>query len=216
MEINEELIDGLLYASHHFDGQLMMPITNASIMAQSLRFKAADSLGFISIEHSASLRFLIAKAKCNTSAFALFRLQYEALVKALWAFYIASEEHLELIVGELSKEQAEKNNKKLPSISKMLQQLETGETPAHHTILQLIKFKEISWDALNSYVHSGLHAVNRNMNGYPAELVLPVIRQSNNLMYMAAHLLAILTGSSLIVEQVKLAKQNFLDCLQID
>lgn len=216
MEISEELIDGLLHASHHFEGQLISPIANGVLFEQSFRFKAADSLGFISIEHAASLRFLIAKAKCNTSAFALFRLQYEALVKALWAFYVASEDHLELIVGELSEERADRNNKELPPISKMLKQLEDKNTPAHHTVLQLIKFKEISWKALNSYVHSGLHAVKRNIHGYPGELVFPVIRQSNNLMYIASYLLATLTGSNLILEQVKDTRQKFIDCMQLD
>jgi hypothetical protein len=96
MEINEDILKELLHASHHLEGQLIFPITNIP------RYTAVDALALISIEHSASLRFLIAHAKCNTSAFALFRLQYEALVKSLWAFYVASDELLDLIVGELS------------------------------------------------------------------------------------------------------------------
>ena len=125
MEINEDILKELLHASHHLEGQLIFPITNIP------RYTAVDALALISIEHSASLRFLIAHAKCNTSAFALFRLQYEALVKSLWAFYVASDEQLDLIVGELSEERAERNNKELPPISKMLQQLEAKNTPAH-------------------------------------------------------------------------------------
>lgn len=216
MEINEDIINGLLHASHHFEGQLIFPITNVSMHESIPRYKAVDALAFISIEHSSSLRFLIAHAKCNTSAFALFRLQYEALVKSLWAFYVASDEHIDLIVGELSDERAERNNRELPSISKMLKQLEDKNTPAHHAVQQLVEFKNISWKALNSYVHSGLHAVNRSMNGYPPELIFPIIRQSNNLMYLAAYTLAIITGNKLVIEGVSITRKKFKDCLQLD
>lgn len=215
MEINEDMINGLLYASHHLEGQLF-PITNVPMYESIPRYKAVDALAFISIEHSSSLRFLIAHAKCNTSAFALFRLQYEALVKSFWAFYVASDEHLDLIVGELSAERAEKNNRELPSISKMLKQLEDKNTPAHQAVQQLLEFKKISWKALNSYVHSGLHAVNRSMNGYPPELIFPIVKQSNNLMYLAAYTLAVINGNKLIIDNVSTTRKKFKDCFQFD
>lgn len=216
MEINEDILNGLFHASHHLESQLIFPITNVPIYENTPRYTAVEALAFISIEHSSSLRFLIAHAKCNTSAFALFRLQYEALVKSFWAFYVASDEHLDLIVGELSDERAEKNNRELPPISKMLQQLEAKNTPAHSAIKQLIEFKDISWKALNSYVHSGLHAVNRSMNGYPPELIFPIIRQSNNLMYLAAYTLAVITGNKLIIDSVSTTRKKFKDCFQFD
>ena len=215
LEINEDILNGLLYASHCFEGKLILQLTNEPLAENSPRFKAVDSLTLISIEHAASLRFLIAKANCCTSSFALFRLQYEALVKALWSFYMATDEHLDLIVGDLSTERADENGKKLPPISKMLKQLEEANTPAHETILQLIQFKDTSWNALNSFVHSGLHAVKRNMNGYPKELIFSVVRQSNNLMYIAAYLLAILSGSEEALEHVSLTRKTFIDCMQI-
>ena len=213
MEINEDIINGLLHASHHLEGQLIFPITKVPLY-ESPRYKALDALAFISIEHSSSLRFLIAHAKCNTSAFALFRLQYEALVKSLWAFYVASDEHIDLIVGELSEERAEKNNKELPPISKMQKQLEDKITPAHNAVQLLIEFKNISWKALNSYVHSGTHAVNRSMNGYPPELIFPIIRQSNNLMYLAAYALAGMTGNKLLIDGLSTTRKKFKDCFQ--
>lgn len=216
MEINENIINGLLHASHHLEGQLLFPITNLSRYKNIPRYTAVDALALISIEHSSSLRLLIAHAKCNTSAFALFRLQYEALVKSLWAFYVASDEHLDLIVGDLSDERAEKNNKELPPVSKMLRHLEDKNTPAHQVVQQLIEFKNISWKTLNSYVHSGLHAVNRSMNGYPPELVFPIIRQSNNLMYLAAYTLAIITGNTLVIDNVNIVRTSFKDCFQIN
>lgn len=215
MEIDEKQLKVLLLASHHLEGQLISPISNVPIYDDIPRYNAVDALAFISIEHSASLRFLMAHAKCNTSAFALFRLQYEALVKSLWAFYIASDEQLDLIVGKFSEEQAEKNNKELPPISKMLKQLQDKNSPADHVVQQLIEFKNISWKALNSYVHSGLHAVNRSRNGYPLELIFPIVRQSNNLMYFAAYTLAIITGNTMIIDNVRSVRKKFNDCFQV-
>ena len=216
MLINEDTVKGLLKASHFLEGDLIFPMKSVPLFENIPQFRAANALALISIEHSASLRFLLAHAKCNTSAFALFRLQFEALVKLLWALYVASDEQLDLIVGELSQERAERNNKELPPISKMLEQLEAKNTPAHSAIKQLIAFKDISWKALNSYVHSGLHAVKRSMHGYPPELIFPIIRQSNNLMYLAAYTLAIITGNKSVIDGVSLARKKFKDCLQLD
>ncbi len=214
IEVNDDVLKGLLIASHYFEG-VLISTTDQSLAENTSRYLAVDTLGIISIEHGAALRFLISDAKCYTSSYALFRLQYEALVKAMWTFYIASDEQLELIVGDLSTERADENGKKLPPISKMLKQLEDAKTPAHHTILQLIQFKDISWNALNSYVHSGLHAVKRSMSGYPKELTFTVIRQSNNLMYMSAYLLAIITGNPSVIEAVSHARKRFIDCMQL-
>lgn len=108
MEINEDIINGLLHASHHLEGQLIFPITNVPLCKDIPRYKAMEALAFISIEHFSSLRFLIAHAKCITSAFSLFRLQYEALVKSLWTLYIASDEQLDLIVGGVKRRESRK------------------------------------------------------------------------------------------------------------
>lgn len=215
MEINDEVISGLLRSSHYLEGRFFFPITSVPLYDNSPRYKAADSLGLISVEHAVSLRFLIAHAKCNTSAFALFRLQFEALVKGYWAFYVASDELLDLIVGDLSNERSERNNKELPSISQMLKQLESSNTPAQQAVDMLKEFKSISWKPLNSYVHSGLHAVHRSTHGYPLELVFDIIRQSNNMMYLAAYMLAVITGNIILIEDIKKACRDFRDCLQL-
>ncbi len=216
MKINEDMVGGLLHASHYLEGELIFPITSEQLYEEIPRYIAVDALALISIEHSASLRFLIAHAKCNTSAFSLFRLQYEALVKSIWAFYVATDIELDLMVGELSNEKAEENNKKLPTISVMLKQLDEKKTPAHLVIQELIAFKKKSWQALNSYVHSGLHAISRSMNGYPPELVFPIIRQSNNLMFFAAYTLAIITGKKNLIDNVHKVRKTFKDCFQED
>lgn len=216
MEITKEVVLGLLTASHYLEGELIGPYIEIPLYEELPRYRASESLALISVEHAASLRFLMAHANCNTSAFSLFRLQYEALVKSLWALYVASDQHIDLIVGELSEERANRNNKELPSISTMLKQLDDKGTPIADTVKHLIIFKNISWKALNSFVHSGTHAVRRNITGYPPELLFSVIKQSNNLMYIAANTLIVLSGKKTLLDCVKVTQNKFKDCFQLD
>lgn len=134
--------------------------------------------------------------------------------RAVWSLYVANNEQLELIVGELSNERAEMNRKDLPPISKMLSELKNANGPAQQAIEMLIEFKKISWSPLNSFVHSGIHAVYRSTYGYPHELVFTIIRQSNNLMHLAAYMLAVVTGDQRIIEKVKQTAKIFKDCFQ--
>ncbi|MNW04614.1 hypothetical protein D3C71_2007230 [compost metagenome] len=54
------------------------------------------------------------------------------------------------------------------------------------------------------------------MHGYPPELIFPIIRQSNNLMYLAAYTLAIITGNKSVIDGVSLTRRKFKDCLQLN
>lgn len=54
------------------------------------------------------------------------------------------------------------------------------------------------------------------MDGYPPELIFPMIRQSNNLMHLAAYTLAIITGNKSVIKGVNTTRKKFKDCLQLD
>jgi len=51
---------------------------------------------------------------------------------------------------------------------------------------------------LNSYVHGGIHPLQRHGAGYPEQLMKGIIKSSNGLLTMAA----ILTGNELIVKYI--------------
>ncbi|MCU4387980.1 hypothetical protein KTH40_10235 [Acinetobacter haemolyticus] len=211
---NSGNINQLLNRSHQLEKELISPSIDLDLYDDSQRLLAVASLAMLSVEHSAGLRYLF-KTKCHASSFALFRLQYEALVKSFWVFYVSKDEDIDSIVGELEEARVIKNKKAFPSISKMLEQLLSAQTPAHNIVLALMELKNYSWDAMNSFVHSGLHAVRRNITGYPTELIYTIITQSNNLLYMSAYLRAILTGNPNAIKEVSLARQKHMECFQL-
>lgn len=211
---NQENIEHLLNRSHQLEIELISPSIDLNLYDDSQRLLAVASLTMLSVEHSAGVRYLF-KTKCVASAFALFRLQYEALVKSLWVLFVAKDEDIDSIVGELEEARITKNKKVFPPISKMLEQLLSANTPTHSHVLSLVELKDYSWDAMNSFVHSGLHAVRRNITGYPTELIYTIIKQSNNLLSISAYLMAIIKGSSKATKAIIRARQDYQDCFQL-
>lgn len=182
-------VDKLLTRSAMLEGRLdgffALPLINTSN-----RFQATQALASLGFEHARSLKHLVA-AGLYTSAAALLRVQYESLVRALWVFYVAKDSQIDLMLAELTKETA-KQASKIPMLSQMLEEIE--EKAPHAPVSHLKEFKHYSWKPLSSYVHGGIHAVNRHERGFPLELVLAEIQHSNGLLGIAGNLLLILCG----------------------
>jgi len=182
-------IDQLLTRSVALEDRLFsfmtLPLANGSFRLRATR--ALASLGF---EHAQSVKHLVA-AGLYTSAAALLRVQYESLVRALWVLYVATDDQAELLVADLTDETA-KQASKIPMLSQMLEAIENAAP--HAPIAHLKEFKHYSWRPLSSYVHGGIHAINRHGKGFPQELVLIEILHSNGLLGIAGNLLLILAG----------------------
>jgi hypothetical protein len=166
----------------------------------------------IAQEHALALRELT-KLRLLTSGMSLLRLQYEAMVRQLWFQYIASDTAIEKLVAPLnaSTEQAASNS--IPTCTTMLLELEKKGPAGLHKHLDA--FKGASWKALNSYVHSGIHAISRHRNGYPAQLFSGVIRQSNNLTHLSAVGLAEHSQNIGLPQHIALMYKKYADCLQL-
>lgn len=174
----------------------------------SSRLQAARSLASLGFEHAKSVKHLVA-AGLYTSAAALLRVQYESLVRALWALYVATDSQAELMVAELTDETA-KRASKIPMLSEMLKAIE--EVAPYAPVAHLKEFKHYSWRPLSSFVHGGIHAVNRHGKGFPLELVLMEIRHSNGLLAIAGNLLLILAGVPQEVGTMAGIYAEFKDC----
>lgn len=183
------LFDKLLARSAMLEDRLAdffsLPLVQGSSRLQATR--ALASLGF---EHAQSLKHLVA-AGLYSSAAALLRVQYESLVRALWVLYVATDSQAELMLAELTLETA-KQASKIPMLSQMLEAIE--EKGPHAPVAHLKEFKHYSWRPLSSFVHGGIHAVNRHGRGFPSELVQMQVRHSNGLLGIAGNLLLILAG----------------------
>ena len=72
------------------------------------------------------------------------------------------------MLAELTLETA-KQARKIPMHIQMLEVIE--EKAPHPPVAQLKEFKHYSWRSLSSFVHGGIHAVNRHGRGFPSDLI---------------------------------------------
>lgn len=175
----------------------------------SNRLRAVRSVASLGFEHAQSLKYLTAAGLC-TSASALLRVQYEALVRAIWMHHCASDQMVEIMLAELTRETA-KQASRIPMLSQMLDEIE-AKAP-HVPVASLREFKHYSWKPLSSYVHGGIHAVHRHGRGFPIELALMQIRHSNGLLGLAGNLLLIIAGTPAETGVMGKIYKEFADCL---
>ncbi|MGE8360332.1 DUF6988 family protein [Pseudomonas sp.] len=175
----------------------------------SSRLRAVRSVASLGFEHAQSLKYLTAAGLC-TSASALLRVQYESLVRAIWLHHCATNQDVELMLAELTHETA-KQASKMPMLSRMLDEIEAKAS--HVPVASLREFKHYSWKPLSSYVHGGIHAVRRHGRGFPVELAVMQIRQSNGLLGLAGNLLLIIAGIPAEAGVMAGIYKEFTDCL---
>lgn len=175
----------------------------------SPRLAASRILCSVAMEHAESAKLLIVSGNF-TSAVGLLRLQYEALVRAMWLLYAASDVAVEKLAAELTDEKAKKAEK-IPMLSEMLNKLE-GKAP-DEPLSMLLEFKQYSWKPLSSFIHGGIHAINRHSKGYPVPLLDQALRASNGVSLMVGMLLVILSGDPAQRGKIPTLQLEFGDCL---
>ena len=173
------------------------------------RFRISALAGSLALEHGEGVRGLLAMGLGVSSA-VLLRAQYEAALRSVWICYVAKDHEICLLEQDLSAE-AERGAKGLPQANDMLLGIERAAPPAASNSLK--NFRTHSWAALNSFVHSGIHALNRHKDGLPLPLARGALKSSNGLGVLAAMQCAIATGSQDLVHRVGLAQRSFEDCL---
>lgn len=175
----------------------------------SARKEASRILSFVSFEHSESLKMLIASGNF-TSAIGLLRLQFESFTRALWLYYSASDNDVSKLMAELTSENARKANA-LPLLSEVMSKLD-GKVP-QDVLNQLIEFKEYSWKPLSSYIHGGIHAIQRHSKGYPEQLLIQAVKASNGISLMVSMFLIVISNDISKRGLLPKIQQEFKDCL---
>jgi len=162
----------------------------------------------IASEHASSVRQL---AMCGnyTSAICIIRSQFEALTRGMWLIYAASELNIENTMKTLSELSNRADQK--PNNADMIKALE-GKAPVQ-AVLMLNEFRDVQWKVLNSYVHGGIHPLQRHGAGYPEQLMKDIIKSSNGLLTMTAMMAAILTGNELVVKDITKIQRRHEGCL---
>lgn len=209
---NVEPLDGVLDRSEELH-QAILDILSVASLDQSARSEASAGMCSLAFEHADAIRQLMGSA-CTTSAISLVRLQFEAVTRAMWLLYAAPNDQVLALVKELNG-QSERGAKDLPTVAPMIAEIGkvvgTRAPQAAHEML--VRFKEVSLKALNSYVHAGIHALNRHVDGVPLPLAVQVQKNSNALLTMTGMTLAILTGDPAVTREIGLLQRAYIDCL---
>jgi hypothetical protein len=208
----ENMLQRMLLRSDELHEKLLSLLDEATFDGSS-RGEAALGMCFVAMEHGTALRALMGLG-LPTSAVGLMRLQFEALTRAMWLIYVASDQAIARLLAPLTLE-SEQAAKNLSSASEMIDQLGKrighGVPVAAHQML--VQFKDVSWHAMNSFVHGGIHPLRRSSEGFPIPLALQVLRNSNGLATMTGMVLAILTGDEAIAKPMSRIQPEFADCL---
>lgn len=190
--------------------QNLIEISNHPLYDDSSRITASADFCILALEHAESVRNL-AERQLYASCIALMRVQFETLVRGIWALYCASDEDIHKITVDLTSI-AQQQAEKIPMAHDML--LALGEKPqAAVPFNALSEFKEHSWKPLNSYVHAGMHPLARQRGGYPIQFIEQLIKISNGLVVISVMHLCILTGNGELQKQISPLHTRFADCL---
>lgn len=198
-----------LLANSHLLHQALLSVLDDVAPCPGERFSVSMAACGIAFDHASGVRNL-AEAGLATSAAALLRVQFEALIRAMWLLYAATDAEIQMMSAPLSAE-TQKAANKLPMTKVMLDALKMTAPAA--AIQPLLQFKELSAGPMNSFVHSGVHSLHRHQQGFPVLLLDQIIRSSNAMNTMCCMLAAILTGDSNSVVHVKVIQRQFLDVL---
>ena len=100
---------------------VLVPLLDIGLFDDSDRLSVTRTVCSISLEYANSARLLI-EAGNFTSAIGLMRLQYEAIVRAVWLLYAASDTAVSKLAVELTLESEQKASN-MPILSVMLKQV---------------------------------------------------------------------------------------------
>lgn len=175
----------------------------------SPRIVVSDLLCSLALEHAHSTRLLLSQGLLP-SALVVHRAQFEAVVRAVWTLYAASDGQVEKLATELTVD-AEQAAKNLPSMTLMMEALAKKAPVNAYTPLH--DFKTNNWPALNSYAHAGIHPIARHLEGYPVPLILGVLGNCNGMMVVTAMQSAVLTGIPNLQRRVLDTAGQFKDVL---
>lgn len=189
--------------------RVLVAFLDIGLFDDSNRSTVTRTVCSISLEYANSARILI-EAGNFTSAIGLMRLQYEAIVRAVWLLYAASDTAVSKLAVELTAENEQKASN-IPILSLMLKQI--NDKAPKQAAQMLNEFKGVSGKAMNSFVHCGIHAVNRHDSGYPIHIIIQTLQNSNALSIMAGMLLGILSGDKKAAIEIGNIQRIYKDCL---
>lgn len=168
----------------------------------------ATRFGVLSREHWGAQRVLLREGYYVTG-FALVRLQFEAVVRAVWTLECAEDDWLDRFLAPMAEGQLEEPvlgppvpvmlsdvAKKAPVIAGMLSQL-----------------KAAAWQPMHSYVHGGVRPIAHSLMGTTDYQLSAVLRNANGLGLIAVNVMTIASPDPRFRGLVAHLQREYGDCL---
>ncbi|WP_421242518.1 DUF6988 family protein [Aeromonas enteropelogenes] len=185
-------------------------VVDHPIYNDDTRTKLSLTLAISSMQFSDAVRLLCSQGLI-LGVGATLRSQYEALIRSVWVLYCATDLQVEKLDAVLNVE-SQQASKNIPTVNTMLGELDKIPQ-VKNLLVSLYEFKDSSWLPLNSFVHSGIHAVFWTKYKVPPELIEQSFRISNGLNVIAFQGMGILTGRPTIQQEIFSVIANYSDCL---
>lgn len=185
-------------------------IVDYPLFDDSPRVRLSATLAVSSLQFAAAARVLCGESLL-LGASATLRSQFEALVRSVWVLHRATENQIDRLSADLNQE-TQQASKNIPLTNEMLTELEKMPQ-LKNLLIALHEFKSSSWLPLNSFVHSGIHAVHWTKHGAPPQLLDSIFRASNGLALLAFQGIGILTGRSHVQSELIAATASFSSVL---
>lgn len=167
--------------------ELKQEIINSDVMDCGPRLDLVEQCIYISFDHGIGVNSLLSIG-LPIQAMVLFRSQFEAVVRSYWLLFIATNHQVaKLNFSYTFDEQFESDT--CPMVSEMLEKLSKADLQAKPVIDHLCDFKKYHLKQLNSMVHTGKQSFTRDVMGFKDEMLLTLMRQSNNLITVAAQVM---------------------------
>ncbi|HFE9906830.1 TPA: hypothetical protein ACGA4X_001825 [Acinetobacter baumannii] len=167
--------------------ELKEEIINSTVIDCGPRLDLVEQCIYISFEHGIGVNTLLT-LDMPIQAMVLFRSQFESAVRAYWLLFCATNIQIsKLSFGYTFEEQFVKDT--FPMLSEILDMLQKLVLPAKPVINMFIEFKKYHLNQLNSFVHTGKHSFTHDVMGFDENLVLTLMKQSNNLITASSQLM---------------------------
>ena len=189
---------------------VLTAIVDYPLCNDSSRIKLSATLAASSLEFAAAVRNLCS-VNLVLGASVTLRSQFEAVVRSVWALHRATERQVDRLSADLNHE-TQQAGKNIPLANEMLAEL-AKEPQLKNLLISLHEFKGSSWLPLNSFVHSGIHAVHWTKHEAPPQLYESIFRSSNGLAVIAFQAIGILTGQPHVQSELIAATATFSSVL---
>ncbi len=174
---------------------------------------SAYQCALMSVEHATGAVALLTIGMPN-AAMALFRPQFETLIRGVWLPEAADEKWVRQYHEPLSEELARAADQ-APGLTIMIDELlGLGDPRVNGIVEHLDAYRAHALHAMNSFTRGGMHPMSRSGTGYPEALVGRVVRCANGLVCDAAQIAALISShAEANMARVRALHQDFSDCL---